>query len=83
MTMVFFRDVVDEQAAPNWSPVAPETACPPPASRQRSAVGWIQEAWQRRRTRLYLTQLDDRMLKDIGITRVEAVREADKPFWLP
>jgi uncharacterized protein YjiS (DUF1127 family) len=46
-------------------------------------MGWLREAWQRRHTRIYLTQLDDRMLKDIGITRVEACREAGKPFWLP
>jgi uncharacterized protein YjiS (DUF1127 family) len=81
--MIFFRDVTDEKVTPNWTPVAPETPCPQQAPRRRSAVEWLRDGWQRRRTRLYLTQLDERMLKDIGITRVEAAREAGKPFWLP
>lgn len=39
--------------------------------------GWIERARQRRA----LAELDDQMLRDIGVTRVEAVRECDKPFW--
>jgi uncharacterized protein YjiS (DUF1127 family) len=40
--------------------------------------------WQfaRQRTRRVLAQLDDRLLHDIGITREEARREAEKPFWM-
>ena len=38
---------------------------------------WIERARQRRA----LDGLDDHMLRDIGITRVEATREAGKPFW--
>lgn len=83
MSMIFFRDVTEEKVAPNYTPVAPGLACPQQAVRRLSALGWLREAWQRRRTRTYLTQLDERMLKDIGITRVEAAREAAKPFWLP
>jgi len=81
--MMFFRDATEQKVAPNWTPVAPETPCPQRAPRQQSAMGWLLEGWRRRRTRVYLTQLDERMLKDIGITRVEAAREAGKPFWLP
>ena len=33
------------------------------------------------RSRRELLALDDRMLKDIGITRIDAQREAAKPFW--
>lgn len=40
--------------------------------------------WQERaHSRYRLSQLDDRMLKDIGIDRVDALREAAKPFWRP
>jgi uncharacterized protein YjiS (DUF1127 family) len=38
--------------------------------------------WRRRsRSRAELATLDDRMLRDIGVTRVEIWREIDKPFW--
>ena len=38
--------------------------------------------WQERsRSRFELAQLNDRMLRDIGLSRVDALREASKPFW--
>ncbi len=38
--------------------------------------------WQaRERQRRQLRELDDRLLRDIGISRVDAGREARKPFW--
>lgn len=40
-------------------------------------VLWGERSAQRRR----LAQLDDRMLKDIGIGRSEAYRESSKWFW--
>ena len=36
---------------------------------------------ERARTRRQLVMLDDRLLKDIGITRLDAQGEAEKPFW--
>ena len=42
-------------------------------------IGYI----ERRRERQALLRLDDRMLRDIGLTRVDVMREADKPFWRP
>ena len=33
------------------------------------------------RQRRQLAQLPDYLLKDIGITRADALKEADKPFW--
>ena len=38
---------------------------------------WIERTRQRRA----LASLDDAMLRDIGITRAEAARECEKPFW--
>lgn len=38
---------------------------------------WWQLAQQRHR----LAQLDERALKDIGISRAEAEQEAQRPFW--
>lgn len=39
-------------------------------------------AWQARAdTRRALEGLDDRMLRDIGLSRIEAEREMRKPFW--
>lgn len=40
--------------------------------------------WQERaEQRCALKELDTRQLKDIGVTRADAIREAHKPFWLP
>lgn len=42
----------------------------------------ILRTWQQRhRTRRDLLNLNDRLLRDIGISRAEAEREASKPFW--
>jgi uncharacterized protein YjiS (DUF1127 family) len=38
--------------------------------------------WQQRRhSREALAQMSDHMLKDIGISRYDAVNESSKPFW--
>ena len=40
--------------------------------------------WERRaRERKTLAEMTDHMLKDLGITRSDAVRESEKPFWRP
>ncbi|HEY0834526.1 MAG TPA: DUF1127 domain-containing protein [Azospirillum sp.] len=53
-------------------------------------VLWIREfrafgllsAWiSRRRQRRALAALDDRLLRDLGLTREDAARECRKPFW--
>lgn len=54
---------------------------------------WLSEAWdlaaprlatwrRRARERAQLARLNDRELKDIGITRAEAQMEANKSFWI-
>jgi uncharacterized protein YjiS (DUF1127 family) len=47
------------------------------------AATWVLLAtWiGRTRQRDALAGLDDHQLRDIGITRVEAARECEKPFW--
>jgi uncharacterized protein YjiS (DUF1127 family) len=47
-------------------------------------LSWLTviEMWLARRRRWQdLNSLDDRMLKDVGITREQAYRGAGKPFW--
>lgn len=43
---------------------------------------WV--AWRRRRIdRRRLQQMDDHMLKDIGLSRADVEAEISKPFWIP
>lgn len=45
-------------------------------------IGQVIGLWLvRRRERLALAELDDRLLRDIGIDRLTAQFEADRPFW--
>ena len=60
-------------------------------ARIRPGVGW--PLWRpgisrlarrliaRQRERRALAEMDDRALRDIGINRLDAMREANKPFW--
>ena len=52
---------------------------------QQFVLLWkILELWQERsRQRRQLLELDDRLLKDIGVSRADVEREAYKPFWKP
>jgi len=40
-------------------------------------VGWLERARQRR----HLGELDDRLLRDIGLSRAEVENELSRPFW--
>jgi uncharacterized protein YjiS (DUF1127 family) len=42
---------------------------------------WCENRLERRRSRRLLMELTDYQLKDIGISRSEAFREARRPFW--
>ena len=44
-------------------------------------MGLLRRWVERARQRNALAGLDDRLLRDIGVTRVEAARECQKPFW--
>ncbi|MGH6899263.1 MAG: DUF1127 domain-containing protein [Geminicoccaceae bacterium] len=56
----------------------------------RRAASWLRRGrdairlWQERsRGRQQLMMLDEHVLRDIGITRLQAEAEAHKPFWRP
>jgi uncharacterized protein YjiS (DUF1127 family) len=53
--------------------------------RLRSFLSDVRAVWRewrlRKNGRLELARLDERMLRDIGLTRVDAVFEINKPFW--
>ncbi|MBP2292204.1 DUF1127 domain-containing protein [Azospirillum rugosum] len=42
---------------------------------------WLARLWRRRQESAQLLSMTDRELRDIGITRYEALTEARKPFW--
>jgi uncharacterized protein YjiS (DUF1127 family) len=48
---------------------------------RRPLLSRLLEASARARQRRHLAELDDAMLRDIGLTRDEARREARRPFW--
>jgi len=66
-----------------------ENYAPPRHAKARRADGSFIGDWlafaigchARQRQRKALLELDERMLKDIGISREQAIREAKKPFW--
>jgi uncharacterized protein YjiS (DUF1127 family) len=64
----------------------PRTIAPSGARRRPIhplAAAWMLFAtWiERTRQRDALARLNDHQLRDLGITRVEAARECEKPFW--
>lgn len=51
------------------------------AWRLRRAAGLLLTWHARARQRRQLLALDDRMLRDIGLTRADVLAESSKPFW--
>lgn len=51
--------------------------------RLRAALAHLREWHAVYRQRRALLGLDEAMLKDIGISRIDALREGSKPFWQP
>jgi uncharacterized protein YjiS (DUF1127 family) len=75
MTMLPLRIPAANEVPVNASVVVPLQTRP---------VSWratLREAWRRHRSRLRLVELDDHMLKDIGLSRADVWRECSKPFW--
>ncbi|HEX6141103.1 MAG TPA: DUF1127 domain-containing protein [Geminicoccaceae bacterium] len=57
---------------------------PAPLAAERRLQVWFERLllWdERHRARRRLLAMDERGLKDLGITRADARAEADKPFW--
>ncbi len=48
-----------------------------------SLVDLILDWQERTRSRVLLGRMDDRMLRDMGITRADVDVETTKPFWRP
>jgi len=44
-------------------------------------VEFLMRCYERSRQRRVLETLDDGMLRDLGLSRSDVIREADKPFW--
>ena len=54
-----------------------------PAVRSRCAAGlaWLRDGYVVYRQRRAPLRLDNAMLKDLGLSRVDALQEGGKPFW--
>ena len=54
----------------------------PLAAEAALRVAVVLAKWgERRRTRLALGDLDDHLLRDVGLDRMTAFKEARRPFW--
>ena len=84
MTMHHFRISPPFDPPVNFSPALPvPPRVLPRVPRRASMWGFLREAWRRHASRTRLAQLNDHLLKDIGLSRADAWREAAKPFWRP
>ena len=77
--MPTFDLLLPPQPYPRWKPTRRRDYHP--ILRLRALMSLIARWIERARQRQALAGLEDRMLRDIGITRVDAARECDKPFW--
>ncbi|MEZ5768880.1 MAG: DUF1127 domain-containing protein [Paracoccaceae bacterium] len=51
------------------------------ALRDVHPMKWLARALATRHQRMQLDELDDHLLRDIGIDRPAARRESERPFW--
>ena len=52
--------------------------------RALAQIWFVVEGWfERSRQRRELGRMSDHLLRDMGITRTDALNEAGKPFWRP
>lgn len=50
-------------------------------TQNQSLLRWLHLCLQRYQTRQSLLQLNDSQLADVGLSRKQALREGQKPFW--
>jgi uncharacterized protein YjiS (DUF1127 family) len=68
----------------NSSVTAPTASVPSTEARQfGSFLALAATWWERRSSRQALAELDDRLLRDIGLSPSEAVAESAMAFWRP
>jgi uncharacterized protein YjiS (DUF1127 family) len=72
-----FDRAMHQTGAPRWADRALSTLAHRPARLFALIAEWMRRSEDRRE----LAGLDDRALRDIAVTRVEAMREIEKPFW--
>ncbi len=56
----------------------PAASLPSPLGRGRSILRWL-ERWRERQT---LRDLNDAVLRDVGLTRADVEHEINRPFWM-
>lgn len=61
--------------------LSPVPVARPDAPRQRLWLAWLEAALAHMAERRQLLALEERELRDIGLTRAEAVALAREPFW--
>lgn len=54
---------------------------PPAGEPQPGWVALVRQWWRRSRTRDGIAELDEHLLRDIGLTRFDAMVESRKHFW--
>ncbi|MFH6785160.1 MULTISPECIES: DUF1127 domain-containing protein [Methylobacterium] len=63
--------------------LVPAIRLSPPRLRTATSLLERLELWaERRRERRALLRCPDALLRDVGLSRADAVREAGKPFWI-
>ncbi len=68
--------------SPRAAYALPQAPLMPPIARGLMALALVVAKWEMRmRTRKALEKLDDHQLDDIGLDRIAAQTEWNKPFW--